>query len=161
MSSQQEKGTRSSVNRWKLLYQSGALRANNPLGFLFSEVQAPEWVVLHTTKRTFPRKANFNPPRMLSPACRPPLPPAPIGTPLQGQGCCSQKWPRGTDKRGEGRKSHAVLLKEPLEIISCGFKPHFHLVACCLGVSILGNHRAVEIVSQGDWKKNITLQVCC
>lgn len=68
---------------------------------------------------------------------------------------------RGMDKRGEGRKSHAVLLKEPLEMISCGFKPHFHKVACCLGVSILGSHRAAEIVSQGDWEKNITLQVCC
>lgn len=88
----------------------------------------------------------------------PPPPPHPDWHTSPRPGLLQPEMARGTDKRGEGRKPHAVLLKEPLEMISCGFKPPFHMVVCCLGVRILGNHRAVEIVSQGDWKRNITIR---
>lgn len=42
--------------------------------------------------------------------------------------------------------------QKAMEMIICGPKPHFHIA-----VYILGNHRAVEIVSQGDWKEKLPL----
>lgn len=53
--------------------------------------------------------------------------------------------------RGGRRRSHEVLLKEPEEMISCGFGPHIHIVAC--SVNTLGKHRPAEIGSQGDWEE--------
>lgn len=107
----------------------------NRLGFIFSELLASVCVVLYSTMGTVQRKANFSLLRMFSRVPSPAwhTPPRP-GLLLQPETAS------GNYLRGERRRSHAVLSKEPEEVISCGFGAHFHIVAC--SVNMLGNHRS-------------------
>lgn len=117
----------------------------NLLGFIFSELPAPVCVVLYTTMGTVQRKANFSPLRVFH---RIPSPTWP--TPSRVRSATAARDGQWQVPKC-GRRSHAVLSKEPEEMISRGFRPYFHIIAC--SVNILGNHRAVEIGSQGGWEE--------